>query len=173
MDMPVVIYGSPVLRKKSYDIEQKYDFHALVENMFETLKAQKGIGLAAPQVGLLKNLFIIDTTPLEEEGTGIIEKAYINPEILSRGAETNYFSEGCLSIPGIFEEVNRPDKIEVRYRDIHFNWQEQTMEGIASRIFQHEYDHLQGILFIDHLHALRKKMLRTKLNKISKGSFKN
>ncbi len=173
MEIPIVIYGSPVLRKKSYDVEEKYAFRGLVENMFQTLKAKEGIGLAAPQVGLLKNLFIIDTTPLEKEETGILEKAYINPEILSRGAETNYFSEGCLSIPGIFEEVKRPDKIEVRYRDIHFRWQEQTMEGIASRIFQHEYDHLQGILFIDHLHTLRKKLLRKKLNKISKGSFKN
>lgn len=166
MVLPVILYGSPVLRKKALEIDRKFDAGALAENMFQTLKQQKGIGLAAPQVGLLKNFFIIDTVPVEKAGITPTEKAYINPEIISRGENECYYEEGCLSIPGIFEEIKRPEKIEIRYRDIHYNWQEEVLDGILARIFQHEYDHLQGILFIDHLNTLRKKMLKKKLNQV-------
>ncbi len=166
--MPVVIYGAPVLRKKSFDIDRKYDYSALSVNMMQTLKKEKGVGLAAPQVGLLKNLFIIDTTPYENDISEVFEKAYINPEILNYGEEESYFQEGCLSIPGIFEDLKRPSRVEVRYRDLEFKWHEELLEGIAARIFQHEYDHLQGILFIDKLSSLRRKMIKKKLDQIRK-----
>ena len=163
MEMPVIIYGAPVLRKKSLEIDRKFDASSLAENMFETLKKHSGIGLAAPQVGLLKNVFIINTFPLEDQKTEPLEKAFINPEIIRTGETEDYYSEGCLSIPGIFEEVKRPEKIEVRYRDINFKPVEEVLDGMVARIFQHEYDHLQGMLFIDRLPALRRKMLRKKL----------
>ncbi len=166
MEMPVIIYGAPVLRKRSLEVDRKFDSSTLAANMFETLKKQSGIGLAAPQVGLLKNFFIIDTLPLKDQKIEPLEKAFINPEIIRTGETEGYYSEGCLSIPGIFEEVKRPEKIEVRYRDIHFNPVEEVLDGIAARIFQHEYDHLQGMLFIDRLPTLRKKMLRRRLEKI-------
>lgn len=173
MEMPIVIYGSPVLRKKSFDIIKKSEISPLAEDMIATLKKKGGIGLAAPQVGLLKNLFIIDTSPFGDEGIERIEEAYINPEILERSEDTNYFEEGCLSIPGIFEEVQRPEKIAVRYLDIQSKWMEEELSGIAARIFQHEYDHLQGVLFIDHLSKLKRKMLGRKLNSITQKSVRN
>jgi peptide deformylase len=172
MEFPIVIYGAPVLRKKSFDVDKKYDFSGLSTNMMQTLKNNKGVGLAAPQVGLTKNLFIIDTTPYGNELGEIIEKTYINPEILSYGEEEGYFQEGCLSIPGIFEDLKRPEKVRVRYRDLQFKWHEEILEGIASRIFQHEYDHLQGVLFIDKLNPIRKKMIKKKLNHIRKNTIK-
>ena len=142
---------------------QKSEINPLAENMMETLKKQGGIGLAAPQVGWLKNLFVIDTTPFENEGVEKLEKVFINPEICEMSTDTDYFNEGCLSIPGIFEEVKRPEKVAVRYQDIDSKWQEEELSGITSRIFQHEYDHLQGILFIDRISNLRKKTLHKKL----------
>ena len=173
MEMPIVIYGSHVLRKKSFDITSKSEITPLAEDMIATLKKKGGIGLAAPQVGLLKNLFIIDTSPFGDEGIEKIEKAYINPEILEKSEEMNYFEEGCLSIPEIFEVVKRPEKIAVRYLDTSLRWQEEEIRGITARIFQHEYDHLQGVLFIDHLSKLKRKMLGRKLNSIAQKSIRH
>ena len=172
MEMPIVIYGSPVLRKKSFDITKNSEITPLTDDLLATLKKQQGIGLAAPQVGLLKNLFVIDTTGYQNDNIEKIEKAYINPEILERSEDTNYFEEGCLSIPGIFEEVKRPEKIAVRYLNTQSNWQEEELSGITARIFQHEYDHLQGILFIDHLCRLKRKMLGRKLNSLAKNAVR-
>ena len=138
----------------------------LVRNMAFTLKKADSIGLAGPQVGILKNLFIIDTSPLEDKGVEIVEKAYFNPDIIHYSENIVYYNEGCLSIPGINEDVLRPDKIEVRYRDENFDWHEDVLEGLVARIFQHEFDHLQGILFVDKLSALKKKMIRNKLLEI-------
>ena len=171
--MPIVIYGSPVLRKKSFDITRKSEIRPLAEDMIATLKKKGGIGLAAPQVGLLKNLFIIDTSPFEDEGIEKIEKACINPEILEKSEEMSYFEEGCLSIPEIFEAVKRPEKIAARYLDTSLRWQEEEIRGITARIFQHEYDHLQGVLFIDHLSKLKRKMLSRKLNSIAQKSIRH
>jgi peptide deformylase len=168
MVVPIVIYGSSVLRQRSNDLEGNYDIVLLADNMKETLRNARGLGLAAPQVGLLKNIFIIDTSPFEDEGIEQIQKAYINPEILNFGDDHIYFNEGCLSIPEIFEDVYRPEKIEVRYRDEQFNQHEEVLDGLIARIYQHEYDHLEGILFIDRLSALRRKLIRGKLNHLKR-----
>ena len=171
MTIPIVIYGSPVLRKKSFDIDKPDDIDSLAENMIQTLKKAAGIGLAGPQVGVLKNIFVIDTSIYKNEGTEKVEKVYINPEILNNSDNKTYYNEGCLSIPGIFEDVNRPEKVEVRYRDLTFDWHQETLDGIVARIFQHECDHLQGILFVDRLNALRRKLIRNKLNQIAKKKY--
>jgi len=171
MNLPIVIYGSSVLRKKAFDIDEGDNFKELATNMSLTLKNAKGIGLAGPQVGLLKNIFVIDTTLLKDNGIDPIEKVCINPQIKNYSENPGYYNEGCLSIPGIFEDVIRPDKVEVRYRDELFEWHEEILDGITARIFQHEYDHLQGILFIDRLSKLRRRMLKSKLNRISKDVY--
>jgi peptide deformylase len=166
--MPIVIYGSPVLRKKTFDIDAEDDFTEMASSMRETLKQAYGIGLAAPQVGILKSMFVIDTSSFENENCNSVEKAFINPEILNYSEKSTYYNEGCLSIPGIFEDVNRPEEVEVRYRDLNFDWQEEILTGIVARIFQHEYDHLEGILFIDRLSKIRKRLLKIKLSQIIK-----
>lgn len=169
--MPIVIYGSPVLRKKTFELDAGDDFVQLAENMKKTLKNAEGIGLAGPQVGLLKSIFVVDTTPLENDGIESVEKVFLNPVILEHDNNTSWYNEGCLSIPGIFEDVKRPEKVEVRYRDLNFDWQEEMLTGLEARIFQHEYDHLQGILFVDRLSAIRKKLIRGKLNQISQKKY--
>ncbi len=171
MVLPVIIYGNSVLRKKAFDIDKEDNFSEIGTNISLTLKSARGLGLAGPQVGILKNIFAIDTTLLKDDGAEQVEKVYINPQIKYFSDKQVYFNEGCLSIPGIFEELVRPEKIEVRYRDELFEWHEEIMEGIVARIFQHEYDHLQGILFIDRLSKLRKRMLKSKLNKIRKSVY--
>lgn len=173
MEMPIVIYGSPTLRKKSLKIDGKAEVELLPANMIETLKKQGGLGLAGPQVGILKNIFVIDTSPLEKQETGMVEKVCINPEILYFNSEfKEYYNEGCLSIPGIYEDVLRPGEIEVRYRDENFDIKEEKLTGLVARIFQHEYDHLKGILFIDHISAIRKKLLKNKLQQIARSNKK-
>jgi peptide deformylase len=171
MEMPIIIYGSPILRKKSLEFDRETDFNLLAGNMLETLKKQNGIGLAGPQVGILKNIFVVDTSSLENQAIERVEKVYINPEILNYSTEEIYYNEGCLSIPGIFEDVIRPDKIEVRYRNENFDVKEESLNGIVARIFQHEYDHLQGILFIDRLSSLSKRMIKSKLKQIARSSI--
>ncbi|MFW5823085.1 MAG: peptide deformylase [Tangfeifania sp.] len=166
--MPIVIYGSPVLRKKTFELDAGDDFVQLAENMKETLKIAEGIGLAGPQVGLLKSIFLVDTTPVNSTGIEPVEKVFLNPVILNYADNTTWYNEGCLSIPGIHEDVKRPEKVEVRYRDLNFDWKEETLTGLEARIFQHEYDHLQGILFVDRLNALRRKLIRGKLRQIAK-----
>lgn len=170
MILPIVLYGSKILRNKAFDIDKGDNFTELVSEMTLTLQKYNGYGLAGPQVAVSKNIFIIDTTSLHEEGVEPGVKAYINPEILNYNTENIFFSEGCLSIPGIFEDVKRPDKIEVRYRNENFDIREETLEGMVARIFQHEYDHLQGILFIDHINAIRKRMIKSKLMQIARES---
>lgn len=171
MKMPIVIYGSPVLRKKSFELDTGDDFIQLAENMKETLKNAGGIGLAGPQVGILKSIFVVDTTPMESDDIEPVEKVFLNPAILGHDDNTTWYNEGCLSIPGIFEDVKRPEKVEVRYHDLNFDWKEETLTGLEARVFQHEYDHLQGILFVDRLSSLRKKLLRGRLNQIVKKKY--
>lgn len=170
MIVPIIKYGSPLLRKHSIDITGDDNPIQLSQNLFDTLKKAGGIGLAAPQTGILKRAFIIDTSPLSEDDNNIerIEKAFFNPEITWRSDDKIYYSEGCLSIPGIYEDILRPQKIRVKYFDIDLNPFEEELEGLIARIFQHEYDHLGGILFIDKLSHLKRKLLNGKLNKIKK-----
>jgi peptide deformylase len=172
MTAPVILYGSPVLRKSSADITEEDNIPEIAEMLFSTLKNAEGIGLAGPQINLLKKAFVIDTSPLSEDDITIekYEKVFINPRILEKDSEEVIFREGCLSIPDIYEEVKRPSKIWVRYNDHSFNVVEEEMSGIVARIFQHEYDHLYGILFIDKINPVKRKLLTGKLNKIKKLS---
>jgi len=172
MVVPIILYGSPVLRKPSIEITVEDNILGITEMLFDTLKNAEGIGLAGPQINFLKRAFVIDTSPLAEGDKTIekYERAFINPMILDRSNEDVIFKEGCLSIPGIYEEVKRATKIRVRYNDPSFNIIEEELNGIIARIFQHEYDHLEGILFIDKINTIRRKILSSKLSKIRKLS---
>jgi peptide deformylase len=172
MILPIYKYGSHILRKNALDIDKGDLFKKIAQNMALTLKKADGIGLAGPQVGALKNIFIIDTTSLTDKGIKVVEKTYINPVILHYGEENIVYAEGCLSIPGIIEEVLRPEKIEVRYRDENFDWQEEVLDGIIARIFLHEFDHLQGTLFVDRINPLRKKLVRMQLREIQRAHYR-
>ncbi len=172
MVLPVILYGSSILREKAFDIEAGIDFKAVADNMSQTLKKAGGIGLAGPQVGVVKRIFIIDTMPLKDDGIQPLERVYLNPEILHVDSSENEFKEGCLSIPGINENVIRPEKITVRYRNENFDVREEVLDGVVARIFQHEYDHLKGILFVDRINPLKRRMLRSKLHQIEKTSHR-
>jgi peptide deformylase len=170
MIYPIVMYGDSVLRKKALDIEKGTDLSAVIKDMFETMYAAKGIGLAAPQIGKSIRLFIVDGSPLEEEqDMEHFKKAFINPQILSESGEPWPFEEGCLSIPNIREDVMRKEKLLIRYFDENWKKQEEEFDGMKARIIQHEYDHIEGKLFIDYLAPLKKRMLKGKLSDISKG----
>jgi peptide deformylase len=164
------MYGDAVLRKKALAVEIRTDLAALIQDMFETMYSAKGIGLAAPQIGKAIRLFVVDGSPLDEEpDMENFKKAFINAEILSETGEPWAFEEGCLSIPNIREEVFRKETLKIRYFDQ--NWKQHTEEydGMKARIIQHEYDHIEGKLFTDYLTPLKKRMLKGKLNDISKG----
>jgi peptide deformylase len=179
MIYPIVAYGDPVLRKKATDIPQDFpDLNQLIDDMFETMYGASGIGLAAPQIGKPIRLFIVDATPFEDdqelskEDRAVLsefKKVFINAEILEESGDEWVFNEGCLSIPDIREDVFRKDEITIRYFDADFNEHTEVYSGIAARIIQHEYDHIEGVLFTDHLSALKKRMIKSKLGQISKG----
>lgn len=170
MIYPIVMYGDAVLRKKALDIEKGTDLSAIIKDMFETMYAAKGIGLAAPQIGKSIRLFIVDGSPLDEEpDMEHFKKAFINPQILSESGEPWPFEEGCLSIPNIREEIMRKEKLRISYFDENWIKKDEEFEGMKARIIQHEYDHIEGKLFIDYLAPLKKRMLKGKLNDISKG----
>jgi peptide deformylase len=167
---PIVLFGDPVLKKKAKTIEPgELDLAQLIEDMFETMDAANGVGLAAPQIGRSVRLFVIDTSPMEENKEDSVRKAYINPEIVEEWGEEWAFEEGCLSIPGIREDVFRPENIKIRYQDSEWNWHEEELDDMKSRVIQHEYDHIEGILFTDYLSAFKKRLLKNKLANISKG----
>ncbi|MCK9341603.1 MAG: peptide deformylase [Bacteroidales bacterium] len=170
MIVPIVIYGAPVLRQSTFDIHQEDLPDEITGNLFDTLKSAEGIGLAAPQIGLAKRIFVIDTTPMADEYADFksLEKVYLNPRILHADDTLSSFNEGCLSIPGIFRELDRPERIHVIYQNLAFETVEEELSGLEARIFQHEYDHLDGILFIDRLSGLQKRLIQGKLNKIKK-----
>ncbi|MFA5817849.1 MAG: peptide deformylase [Bacteroidales bacterium] len=174
MDAPIILYGSPVLRKHSISIIEEDNILKITEMLFDTLKKAEGIGLSGPQINILKRAFVIDTSPLVEDDITIerFEGVFINPVIIDRSAEPEIYKEGCLSLPGIYEDVERPGKVLVRYQDISFNTIEEELDGIKARIFQHEFDHLEGILFIDKLGLLKRKLLTGNLNRIKKLSEK-
>ena len=170
MIYPIVMYGDPVLRKKAKDIEKGKDILELVNDMYETMHAAHGIGLAAPQIGKSVRLFVVDGTTLEDEpNLKDFKKVFVNPVILNENGEPWPFEEGCLSIPNIREEVERPEKLRIKYFDENWNAFEEDYDGMKARIIQHEYDHIEGKLFIDYLSPLKKRMLKGKLNDISKG----
>lgn len=175
MIYPIVVYGHPVLKKEAVDFlpEEKDELKQLIDDMFETMYNADGIGLAAPQIGLSKRIFVIDATPLAEDFPELtnFKKVFINARIIERDGEPVSDQEGCLSIPGISEDVERPTKIKIRYVDVDFNEYEEVYEGWAARVIQHEYDHIQGILFVDHLPPLKKRLLKRKLTAISKGKI--
>ncbi len=174
MIYPIVMYGDAVLRKKASDIEQGADIKQLVADMFETMYAANGVGLAAPQIGKPVRLFVVDGTSMQDEEedaedmTGF-KKAFVNPIILEEAGDAWEFEEGCLSIPNIREKVSRKEVLRVRYYDEDWNLHEEEYDGVKARIIQHEYDHIEGKLFIDYLTPLKKRMLKGKLADISKG----
>jgi peptide deformylase len=170
MIYPIVMYGDAVLRKRATDIDKGTDLTQLIADMFETMHEANGIGLAAPQIGKSVRLFIVDGTTLEDEPTlKDFKKAFVNPQIVAEHGEEWGFEEGCLSIPNIREEVLRKETVRVKYFDENWNAFEEEFDGMKARIIQHEYDHIEGKLFIDYLSPLKKRMLKGKLANISKG----
>jgi peptide deformylase len=183
MILPIVAYGDPILKKVGEEIDENYkDLDVLIENMFETMYEASGVGLAAPQINKSIRLFIVDASPFAEveegeepdpmaEGLDGFKKVFINPIIEEEEGEEWAFAEGCLSIPKIREDVYRKPKIKISYFDENWDFKEEEYDGYAARIIQHEYDHVEGILFTDHLSPLKKRMLKKKLINISKGDI--
>ena len=179
MILPIIAYGDPVLRKVGVDIDKDYpNLGALIENMKETMENAQGVGLAAPQIGKAIRLFIVDTSPFgadedleesEREFLSNFKKIFINAKILNEEGDEWVFNEGCLSIPDIREDVFREPKITIEYFDEHFEKHTEVLEGLAARVVQHEYDHIEGILFTDKISSLKKRLLKKKLENISKG----
>ncbi|MFN5909724.1 MAG: peptide deformylase [Bacteroidota bacterium] len=183
MILPIVAYGDPVLKKEAEDIDKTYpELDKLIADMYETMYAAQGVGLAAPQIGRSIRLFIVDGSPFAEddeeedaepdpraEGMEHFKKVFINPVIEDEDGEEWGFNEGCLSIPKIREEVFRKERVKVSYYDENWEYHEETFEGYAARIIQHEYDHIDGILFTDHLSPLKRRLLQKRLQNISKG----
>lgn len=172
MILPIYLYGQPVLRKVGRDIEKDYpNLKTLIENMFETMYNADGIGLAAPQIGLDIRLFVIDLEPLAEDNPKYsgFKKVFINPRIVEETGELVKMEEGCLSIPGINEIVERKERIRIQYFDENFVPQEEVYDDFFARCIQHEYDHIEGKLFIDHISGIRKQLIKGKLNMMIKG----
>lgn len=170
--LPIVAYGDPVLKQVAKDIDPDYpELGQLIDNMFETMYNASGVGLAAPQIGKSIRLFIVDATPFCEDHPELdgFVKVFINPIILEEEGQKWDFNEGCLSIPKIREDVARRPKILIEYYDENWELKEESYEGIAARVIQHEYDHIEGILFTDHLPALKRRMLKGRLNDITIG----
>ncbi len=172
MIYPIAVYGHPVLRKVAKDIEPDHEgLNEIIENMWETMYESDGIGLAAPQVNKSIRLIVIDASPLEDDFPELkdFKKVFINPQIVEYNEEFDIIDEGCLSLPTIREEVKRPTQITIKYLDVDFNPVTETFSDFAARVVQHEHDHLEGVLFVDHISPLKKRLLKGKLTKISKG----
>lgn len=168
MKLPIVAYGDPVLKKVCAPIDQNYpELQKLIGDMFDTMYNANGVGLAAPQVGLPIRLFIVDTG---SDDKARYKKVFINAEILEETGEPWVFNEGCLSIPDIREDVSRKPNVRIKYYDENWELHEEEVTGMPARVIQHEYDHIEGTLFTDKLGMLRKTMLRSKLDAISKGN---
>lgn len=170
MIYPVTVFGDPVLRKKAEPITPEFpDLKGFIQNMFDTMYNSDGVGLAAPQVGQAIRIFILDSIDHEDDDLVGIKKAFVNPEILEKSGDEWLMNEGCLSLPEIREDVMRPESIRIKYLDEDLNEHEETYHGFTSRVIQHEYDHLEGIMFVDYLNPLKKRILKSKLTAISKG----
>ena len=179
MIRPIVAYGTPVLKKKAAPIESDYPkLSELIEDMWETMYASNGVGLAAPQIGLSVRLFVIDAAPfaadeeLDAEEVKTLEsfkKVFINPKIITEEGDRWVFNEGCLSIPEVREDVQRQEQLTIEYKSEDFKTHTETFTGLAARVVQHEYDHIEGVLFTDHLSPLKRRLIKNKLTAISKG----
>lgn len=178
MVYPIVVYGDPVLRKRAEEIKKGTNVSQLLQDMYETMHNAQGIGLAAPQIGKSVRLFVVDGTILDkddeesEEGMDSFKKAFINPVMLEELGTPWEFEEGCLSVPNIREKISRKDTIKIRYYDEDWKLNEEEFDGMKARIIQHEYDHIEGKLFIDYLTPLKKRLLKGKLTDISRGDVK-
>lgn len=181
MILPIIAYGTPVLRKVGVDINKEYpNLEKLIQDMTETMNNAQGVGLAAPQIGKAIRLFLVDTSPFakdeeldETERTflGSFKKTFINAQIIEETGDEWIFNEGCLSIPDIREDVSRNETIKIEYYDENFKKHTEVLSGLAARVVQHEYDHIEGILFTDKLSSLKKRLLKKRLEKISKGKI--
>lgn len=179
MILPIVAYGDPVLKRKAVPISEDYeDLEQLIESMWETMYHAHGVGLAAPQIGKSIRLFVIDGSPFadDEDATPSdqlvlksFKKVFINAEMIVEEGDDFSFTEGCLSIPDIREDVTRPSVIRLLYLDENFKERVEEFSGLAARIIQHEYDHIEGVLFTDKLSPLKKRLIKGRLDKISKG----
>ncbi len=179
MILPIYGYGEPVLRKVGEEISKDYpNLKEIIANMYDTMYFAHGVGLAAPQVGMSIRLFIIDTDPFSDsddvskEEAALLKgfkKTFINPKILKEEGDIWGFNEGCLSIPDVREDVFRHDTISIEYFDEDFNKKTEVYDGLIARVIQHEYDHIEGILFTDHISSLKKKLIAKKLNNIMEG----
>ncbi len=170
MIFPVTVFGDPVLRKKAEPISKDFpDLPGFIQNMFETMYNSDGVGLAAPQVGQPIRIFVLDSTHEDEDEPAGIKKAFINPVILEKSGDEWVMNEGCLSLPEIREDVVRPETVKIKYFDENFNEFTEEYSGFTSRVIQHEYDHLEGVMFVDYLNPLKKRILKSKLTAISKG----
>lgn len=174
MILPIYAYGQPVLKKRGIDISPDYDgLEQLIADMWETMENANGVGLAAPQVGRAIRLFLVDSGPMFDEGEEHlgIRQVFINARILEEAGDDCSYSEGCLSIPDISGDVERPEEITIRWQDESFVEHTQTFTGMNARVIQHEYDHIEGILFTELLKPLKKRMVKRKLEKIRKGEI--
>lgn len=174
MTYPIVVYGHPVLRKVAEEVDKNYpELAQIVEDLFETMYNSEGLGLAAPQIGKSIRIFVIDGKPAAEDEPSLADfkKVFINAHITEKCGELKLMNEGCLSIPNLREEVNRESHIRITYFDENWNFYNELYDGYKARIIQHEYDHLDGILFTDKVSPLRKRLIKSKLTAISKGKF--
>lgn len=174
MILPIFAYGQPVLRKKSIDIAKDYpELPKLIDDMYETMYSAKGVGLAAPQIGKDIRLFVIDTLQLDKKNstsTGF-KKVFINAQMLDESGDLWVYEEGCLSIPDIHVDIERNPTIRLRYFDENFIEYDEVFEKINARVIQHEYDHIEGILFIDRMKPLKRRLINSKLEKIKRGDI--
>ena len=173
MIYPIVVYGNSVLKKRAVDIvEGEIDVIQLAADMYETMEGADGIGLAAPQIGKSIRVFVIDATKMEDDEVADFKQIFINPVMVKQDGDEWAFEEGCLSIPEIREEVFRQEKLTIKFLDENWQPHERSYDGLKARIIQHEYDHIEGILFTDHLTPFKKRLLKGKLVNISKGKVK-
>lgn len=174
MIYPIYVYGHSVLRKVAKDIDREYPgLDTLINDMFETMYSSDGLGLAAPQIGKSLRLFVIDGAPLAEDYPEMkdFRIAFINPRVVERSGEKVTMNEGCLSLPGLHEEVDRESEVHITFYDRDWTFHDEVYNGYKARVVLHEYDHLDGILFPDRLSPLRRRLIRGKLNDISRGKF--
>ena len=182
MILPILPYGNPILKAKALEINKSYPkLKDIIKNMWDTMYSANGVGLAAPQIGLSIRIFVIDTFPFSEQEElskkesielSSFKKVFINPKIIEENGEDWDFNEGCLSIPDIREDISRKESIKINFFDENFVSKNLILSGIKARVVQHEYDHLEGILFTDYLSPLKKRILKNKLYNISKGKIK-
>lgn len=181
MILPIIAYGDPVLRKIAADVSPEYPkFAELIKNMYETMYNAYGVGLAAPQIGLPIRVFLVDTTPFAEDETLSLDeqkelkdfkRTFINASIIEEAGDEWAFNEGCLSIPNIREDVFRKPKIKIEYQDENFETHIEEFDGLLARVIQHEYDHIEGVLFTDKISNFKKRLIKGKLINISKGKI--